>query len=287
MRVQCPQCQSGGNLPDDKIPAGGTKIVCPKCKTSFFVQKPQPKSAPIQTAPPKPDADAYYKEGMLLLKNRELDAAIEKLNAAVQFNPQSGDAFRALGLAYGQKNLWAEASNVLQKAVSFTPNDTTALKNLGIAYLQMKQFDQAEATLQQAIKYAPNDEKLASFLAMAAKGKQQQTPKASSSGEPADAPAPPPQTPPVKRNPVRDLLDQGVELLDNGQLNKAIEAFQEVTRIAPNSSDGYVGLAMVYEKKEEWSKVVESYEKAVEANPNDTVAKETLRALKKQKKGRR
>lgn len=283
MQVQCPQCGAGGKIPDNKIPAQGRKIVCPKCKHAFLVRKPA--ASPSAAADPEP----LFQEGLKLLKARQTDAAIEKFNAAIQINPQYSDAYRYLGLAYGQKNLWHEASEVLQQAISSNPQDTQSLKNLGIAYLQMKRFEEAEQVLQQALHYAPNDDKARSFLAKAQKGRQQSatTPAAAA---PASSAGTEPLTDlsgsasPVHTDPVNELLDKGTEFLENAQYSKAIETFSEVTRIAPDSSNGYFGLGMVYEKRGDVAKAIGAYKKAVDVNPDDTLARENLKYLKKHKK---
>jgi predicted Zn finger-like uncharacterized protein len=309
MRVQCPQCGVGGNIPDDKIPANGTKIVCPKCKTSFLVsrkneaeQNVSVSDAGLDLGNPGPSsaqqAKEYYKEGVQLLKKKQVDAAIEQFTAALQINPEYPEAYRYLGLAYGQKNLWKDASQVLQKAITYKPDDVLSLKNLGVAYLQQKRFDEAEQVLQQALHHAPDDEKAQAYLSMATRGKKQPS-QAPGEKQPPQTSTPtnqtaqiPEATPPVgddaaasrRSNPVGDLLDRGTDFLDNAQYNKAIEAFQEVIRIAPNNSDGYFGLGMVHESRKDWSKAIDAYQKAVDLSPDDSLAKENLRFAKKQKK---
>lgn len=282
MRVQCPHCGARGKIPDEKIPRNGSKIVCPKCKTPFLVQKTEQQTT-VQ------DAALYYQEGIQLLRKKQVDAAIEQLNKALQINPQYNEAYRYLGLAYGQKNLWADASQVLQKAITYKPDDLIALKNLGVAYLRQKQYAEAEHVLQQALQYAPDDEKAQSYLAKAIQGKKKeqtsngvsQPPSGSNGEQPSSSTE---NKAAAQRNPVQDLLDKGVICLDNAQYNKAIEAFQEVTRLAPDNSDGYYGLGLVYEKRQDWAKAISAYQKAVELNPNDLPAKESLRFVKKQKK---
>jgi predicted Zn finger-like uncharacterized protein len=48
MKIQCPNCQHEGTVPDDKVPATGITAKCPKCKTCFQV-------APPSTITPKTD----------------------------------------------------------------------------------------------------------------------------------------------------------------------------------------------------------------------------------------
>ncbi len=298
MRVQCPKCGVGGNIPNDKIPLDGRNIVCPKCKNSFFVKKPVAE-APAST---EPDVTLVYREGVQLLKKKQIDAAIEKLGAVVQREPTYGDAYRYLGLAYGQKNLWQEAINVLQQAVSVKPDDVLSLKNLGIAYLRQERFSEAMSVLQQALQYAPDDAKTQSVLQIALQRQQQaqQAQQAAADEEPeafspddifsesvdssANKETPTNKTADIPHNPFQEFLDQGTAFLDNGQHNKAIEMFEEAVRLVPESSDGYFGLGMVYEKLHERKKAIEAYQKAVRANPDDVLARENLKYLKKQKK---
>lgn len=287
MHVQCPNCRASGNIPDEKIPPTGRKIVCPKCQTSFFVQTQEPLENKER------DAVAHYTDGVKLLKGRQIDAAIEKFNMAIQANPQYGEAYRYLGLAYGQKNLWAEASQVLQKAITYQPDDIHSLRNLGVAYIKQQKFTEAEQVLQKVLNFAPDDEKAQSYLTIAIQRKEEQqvSPVSQEPSSPEISEEIPSDTSPPsqakiapRRNPIRELLDKGVEYLDNAQYNQAIEAFYEVIRLAPNNSDGYFGLGLVHETREDWDNAIEAYQKALELNPNDNAAKENLKFLKKQQK---
>ena len=298
MRVQCPECGVGGNIPSEKIPAEGRKIVCPKCKHSFVVKREESSEA----APVKPPTNAasYYREGVKLLKSKQFDAAIEKLSAVLQEKPDYADAYRYLGLAYGQKKLWDEAIQVLQKAISYNTKDLLSLKNLGVAYLRQERFAEAEETLQQALQYAPQDKRVAAQLDMAVRGRKQAEQAEAAAVEQdddlegfsldsfgADTTAPEAMGPTsIPENPVQAFLDKGAEFIENAQYNKAIESFEEATRLAPDSSAGHFGLGMVYEKKQEWKKAIAAYQKAFDLNPNDTLTKESLRYLKKRKKKR-
>ncbi len=281
MHVQCPNCGVGGNLPDNKIPPQGTKITCPKCKTAFVIKKPPSQSGGTET-------DSHYQTGVMLLKQRQVDAAIEQFNLALQHNAQHADTYRYLGLAYGQKNLWAEAIHVLQKAVTFKSDDVQSLKNLGVAYLEQDRFPEAVQVLQQALTYAPDDNKAQSYYELAAKKLAEEQDQDHFSADafdglqdfpPSDEVPTEPQSPaegqhsaPPKGpqpDPVHLLLDKGVECLDNAQYNGAVEAFNEAIRLAPSSANGYFGLGMVYEKRGDWGKALEAYERALDLNPDD------------------
>lgn len=301
MRVQCPNCGVGGNLPDEKIPEQGTKITCPKCQTAFVIKKPQPSSPSDETAGM---ADTHYRNGVKLLKQRQVDAAIEQLNLTLKHNAQHAEAYRYLGLAYGQKNLWVEASQVLRKAVELQPADVQSLKNLGVAYLKQDQYADAIEVLQQALTHAPADTKARSYHELAIQKLAEQRARdddpfaenalddlegftpASAEADPSQAQseAQPAQANGAQSDPVHLLLDKGVDCLDNGQYNAAIEAFNEAIRLAPGSANGYFGLGMVYEKRGDWGKAIEAYERALDLNPDDAATRESLKFAKKQHK---
>ena len=55
MKIVCAACAFEGEIADDKIPSGGTNIICPKCKNKFPVSRPdefriEPDEAPAGRA---------------------------------------------------------------------------------------------------------------------------------------------------------------------------------------------------------------------------------------------
>jgi predicted Zn finger-like uncharacterized protein len=286
MHVQCPQCGAGGNIPDEKIPPTGTKIVCPKCKAVFAVQNQKPQENKGQ------EASIHYQEGVKLFKEKQIDAAIDKFTAAIWANPQYAEAYKSLGLAYGQKKLWAEATQSFRQALTCQPDDLHSWRNLGVAYLQQKKFAEAIQVLEKVLQETPADEKAKSYLVMAVEGHQREQ-AALQPQKPAAAPEPPqqtiapvqttpPQEPiPPKRDPVQELLDKGAEHFNNARYNQAFEAFHEICRIDPQNPHGYFGLAMVYEKRKDIAKAIEAYEKVLQLNPNDKLAQDSLKFSKK------
>lgn len=64
MIVQCQKCQTKFKLPDEKVPAGGTKVRCGKCGTTFRVTRAtaKPGDAPAPTAPSPTSRDSGQKE---------------------------------------------------------------------------------------------------------------------------------------------------------------------------------------------------------------------------------
>ena len=58
MKVTCPKCSAMYKVADEKIPAGGAKIHCPKCGNLFVVSAPAPQApapqVPLPPAEPRP-----------------------------------------------------------------------------------------------------------------------------------------------------------------------------------------------------------------------------------------
>ena len=54
MIVQCPNCETKYNFPDDKIGPGGRKVKCSKCEEVFKVQPPAPEP------PAEEDLDSLF-----------------------------------------------------------------------------------------------------------------------------------------------------------------------------------------------------------------------------------
>ena len=45
MKISCPKCNAGGNIPDHEIPEEGRFLSCPSCKHGFDVKKPKATSS--------------------------------------------------------------------------------------------------------------------------------------------------------------------------------------------------------------------------------------------------
>lgn len=71
MRIECPECNTGYKIPDEKVPPKGANIRCKKCQTRFFIKPDNPESdliesseqemtetgpeSPPEPSPPQPD----------------------------------------------------------------------------------------------------------------------------------------------------------------------------------------------------------------------------------------
>ena len=65
------------------------------------------------------------------------------------------------------------------------------------------------------------------------------------------------------------LFAQGVEELNAGQLNTALETFKQVTTSVPDFADAHYHLGLVYYQKAEFRKAVEAFNRTLELLPRD------------------
>ncbi len=65
MIVECTNCHSKYNVDENKIPASGVKVKCPKCQNVILIKKESPPSIPevprVETPPPPPKVEPPYK----------------------------------------------------------------------------------------------------------------------------------------------------------------------------------------------------------------------------------
>ncbi|MFA6471901.1 MAG: tetratricopeptide repeat protein [Candidatus Latescibacterota bacterium] len=77
------------------------------------------------------------------------------------------------------------------------------------------------------------------------------------------------------------FFELGIRELEAGNIEKAIEAFQQAILIDPADPRPYSNLGIAYELSRDYGKARESYEKAVELNPDNAAMLNNLAALTK------
>ncbi|HPL18142.1 MAG TPA: tetratricopeptide repeat protein, partial [Spirochaetota bacterium] len=77
----------------------------------------------------------YFYLAIVMEKMSKLDLAIESLEKAIRFNPQSARAYNYLGYLYADNNMKIEESlSLIQKALDLEPNNGAYTDSLGWAY---------------------------------------------------------------------------------------------------------------------------------------------------------
>lgn len=130
------------------------------------------------------DANEALTEGSRLLEESDIEAAILYLERAVEINPDLGEAYFKLGIAYGLQQLQAvqagielepatgedgkprrssserafeKAIEAYKKWVRDNPKDDVAFYNLGRAYAKLMKDEEAEDAFKKAVAIKPDD----------------------------------------------------------------------------------------------------------------------------------
>ena len=161
------------------------------CKKKEVANVPEPANAEVAPAVPSlviaeiTDANVALAEGDRLFDENQTDKAIEAYEQAVKLNPDFGEAYFKLGIAYDllemQKKQTGEmpdsppanskegkaktksekafdkAVTVYKKWVAANPKDDVAFFNLGRTYSKLTEDEDAEDAFREAVKLKPDD----------------------------------------------------------------------------------------------------------------------------------
>jgi FKBP-type peptidyl-prolyl cis-trans isomerase 2 len=101
-------------------------------------------------------ADEFYKKGIELQDNGELDEAISYYQKAIAQNPKHAGSFYNLGVAFQRKGLTDQAILNYEIAIGLNKDFIDAHHNLGVAYKEKGQFDEALICFQRVLQLEPN-----------------------------------------------------------------------------------------------------------------------------------
>ena len=105
----------------------------------------------------KPDADAYYRGGLELLKEDDYKHAIWKFDTAIQLYPEHAKAYMSRGLAYARQGDANRAVQDYTKAIEIDPKYALAYLNRGVAHAGSGRYDAAIADYSRSIELDPKE----------------------------------------------------------------------------------------------------------------------------------
>ena len=91
----------------------------------------------------------------VLLDRGKGDAALERVVAALEIAPQSGEAFRLHGRTLAELGRNEEAIAAYQRAAALDEHDAWAMNNLGLLYIQLGRYAEALPPLARAAELNP------------------------------------------------------------------------------------------------------------------------------------
>jgi tetratricopeptide (TPR) repeat protein len=113
----------------------------------------------FQAGDSRTDALALSKEAYDLILKDDYDAAIVKAELAIRKDPNLGEAYKNLALAYCDSGRVDQALEPAQKAVKLSPDFAKARYVLGKVFFRMELFDDAITQFREAIRLNPKYDK--------------------------------------------------------------------------------------------------------------------------------
>ena len=225
----------------------------------------------------RPDyADAHANLGAVLLLS-DVDEAITELEKAIALDPTLVGAQFNLAEAYGNSPSHGTAKQIeeLRKIIAIAPDFARAHMALGKALLHDGKVDEAVAELREATRLDPEsgEAHYQLGLALARSGQQQDGAAEVKKGRELSSAD--------ERNQNAELdISEGQAALQKDELQEAEAKFRHATRLQPNSPVAQHLLGITLEKEGYYEDAIAAYRKALELNPGDLSARQSLDRLK-------
>ena len=208
------------------------------------------------------------------IKSGKMDSALIAIQKAVKINPKDAEAHNNMGLIYFKLKLFEKAIKSSKKAIELKPDFVNAHNNLGIILQKIEKFEQAEFRFKKAIELN-SDYAEAHYNLGTSSQRLGKLDKAEESYKKVIE---------LKANFVEAHYNLGIISQRLGKLIEAEACYKKVIELKPNFEVTYNNLGNTVK---ELGKLVEAemyYKKAIELNSDNTMAKQNLDILLREKK---
>jgi len=209
------------------------------------------------------------------LKGREASAegkyseAVSYHKRVAELDPQNGDWFRFLSVAYYKNDQYQEAVDAGKKALNLPHNkelEYETWKNMGLAYNKLGQIDSAIASQKRSIALTPDNSD--SFVTLAyLYSKNKQYDEAITAAKRAIE---------LKSDNAVAYYNLGVAYGMKKQYSEAIKALQKAIEINPKDAVAYGWMGRFLMEKNAYNEAAEAYKKGIEAAPTNPNLREAL-----------
>jgi len=111
------------------------------------------------------NTDLYYRLGIILGKLKRMDESIKQMELVIEIDPRHADALNYIGYTYADENIHLDrALELIEKAIKYKPNSGYIIDSLGWVYFRKGLYDKALTELKKAAELAPHDPAIAEHL---------------------------------------------------------------------------------------------------------------------------
>jgi len=115
-----------------------------------------PDPRPVSNAPVSSAVERQYSSALAVMKNKDYQAALEKLKILAARNPQLAGPRANMGIIYSSKGKFEEAKKEFEKAIEINPANPAIYNELGVLYRRMGKFQDSESAYKKALSINPN-----------------------------------------------------------------------------------------------------------------------------------
>jgi len=194
------------------------------------------------------------------------------LQKAIELDPNSAGAHRALGVVYDRMYDTVNAIKTFKKTVRLDPNDAYSQIYLAEQYAKAGQKQLAINALAKAIEAKPTDvEALKDYAFLCLNHDQERLWKeAKRSLEMAIQ---------IRPNDAEILMNYGYTLYLNGETDLAIEHYQQSIRLKPDWDITHYNLGLAYERIRRYNLAKQSFQKVIQINPSSPLSDKSIDRL--------
>ena len=210
--------------------------------------------------------DGYLLRGVAEIDRRQFLAAEQYLKQSLEKEPHNPSAYVQLGNLRMLQNQTAEAQKAYQQALDQDPNSADALGGLLNGYLVQKQPDKALAAIKAQIAKYPNNTAFHTMLGDLLK-------QAKDSG---GAEAEYKRAAELNKNNVVALVKLGMAQGERGALDTSLQTYLDAAQNNPKEPTFYLLAGSIYEKKDDWDRAKQMYQKVLGLEPDNPLASNNM-----------
>jgi len=211
--------------------------------------------------------DGYALRAVAFINRKEFDKAEQDVRRAIEVAPQSAIGYVQMGNLKLVQKLYSEAEKSYQQGLDRDPNSSDALSGLMNTALAQKQTDKAVAQARAAIAKAPTSSAFYDLLGTVLFNNK----KDMNGAEEAFR-----KSAELDKNNSDALLKLGQVQVAKGSVDDGIATYRRSLQDNPREASFYILMGELYESKQDWEKAKESYQKALEIQPDNPLASNNL-----------
>lgn len=218
---------------------------------------------------------AHFNLGLLLLRHNELDAAKTQFNNVLALNPQAIDALFYLGVLHLEHGALDDAEQAFHQVLESDSEQVQALVNLGVIALKREQHQLAVDYFSKALALDNHEIDARNNLA-ATFMHHDRFENALMHYDVL-----------LQQDPhnIEYLYNSGVAQMALGHLNEATIHFDKIIELQPQHTAALNNLAAIYLKLDMRNTSRDYLQRAVAANPNDSISQHMLHAINGDEQG--